>query len=60
MIKFLADMGISPRTVNWLRNRGYDAIHLVEESLETLPDDEILIKARFVNSGFGFWLFASR
>lgn len=46
MMKFLADMGISPRTVNWLKNRGYDAVHLVEEGLETLPDDEILVKAR--------------
>lgn len=30
-MKFLADMGISPRTVNWLRNAGYDAVHVVEQ-----------------------------
>ncbi|WP_414578683.1 DUF5615 family PIN-like protein [Anabaena sp. CCY 9402-a] len=40
-------MGISPRTVNWLKSAGYDAIHLVYEGLERLPDDEILVKARF-------------
>lgn len=45
-MKFLADMGISPRTVNWLRARGYDAIHLIEEGLEKLPDERILMKAR--------------
>lgn len=45
-MKFLADMGISPRTVNWLKDAGYDAIHLVEEGLERLADDEILVKAR--------------
>lgn len=45
-MKFLADMGISPRTVNWLKVKGYDAIHLAEEGLERLADDEILVKAR--------------
>ena len=45
-MKFLADMGISPRTVSWLKSNGYDAIHLVEQGLEKLPDDEILAKAR--------------
>jgi predicted nuclease of predicted toxin-antitoxin system len=29
-----------------LKSAGYDAIHLVEQGLEKLPDDEILIKAR--------------
>jgi predicted nuclease of predicted toxin-antitoxin system len=38
-MRFLADMGISPRTVNWLRASGYEAVHLVEEDLEQLPDD---------------------
>ncbi len=45
-MKFLADMGISPRTVNCLRNQGYDAIHLVEQGLEKLEDEDILIKAQ--------------
>jgi hypothetical protein len=42
-MKFLADMGISSRTVNWLKSQGYDAIHLVEKGLEKLEDDHILI-----------------
>ncbi|MDY6803265.1 MAG: DUF5615 family PIN-like protein [Cyanobacteriota bacterium] len=44
-MKFLADMGISPRTVNWLKFNGYDAVHLADEGLKKLPDDEILVKA---------------
>lgn len=32
-MKFLADMGISPRTVEWLRQQGYDAVHLLDEGL---------------------------
>ena len=46
MIKFLADMGISTRTVQWLRSSGYDALHLQEKGLQRLPDEEVLEKAR--------------
>ncbi|MFW5765891.1 MAG: DUF5615 family PIN-like protein [Coleofasciculus sp.] len=66
-MRFLADMGISPRTVNWLKAAGHDAIHLVEEGLERLADDEILIKARdegrillTVDLDFGYLLAVSR
>jgi predicted nuclease of predicted toxin-antitoxin system len=45
-MKFLADMGISPRTVAWLRQQGYDAAHLSEQGLERLSDEAILTKAR--------------
>ncbi|WGV24985.1 DUF5615 family PIN-like protein [Halotia branconii] len=45
-MKFLADMGISLRTVFWLRSGGYDVVHLRNEDLQRLPDNEILIKAR--------------
>ena len=45
-MKFLADMGISLLTVAWLRNAGYDIVHLREQGLQKLPDDEIVIKAR--------------
>ncbi len=45
-MKFLADMGISLRTVTWLHGAGYDVVHLRDESLQRLPDNEILIKAR--------------
>ncbi len=44
-MKFLADMGISLRTVSWLRGAGYDVVHLREQGLQKLPDYEILIKA---------------
>lgn len=45
-MRFLADMGVSPRTVEWLRQQGYDAVHLIEEGLERLPDKDIIQKAR--------------
>lgn len=45
-LKFLADMGISPLTVEWLRGQGYDARHLHKGGLERLPDPESLEKAR--------------
>ncbi len=45
-MKFLADMGISPRVVSALRERGHEAMHLQDEGLGTLPDGDILAKAR--------------
>ncbi len=45
-MKFLGDMGISPRTIELLREQGYDAIHLVEENLERMTDPLILEKAK--------------
>ena len=44
-MKFLADMGISPKTVALLRALGHDATHLQEQGLERLPDPAILVKA---------------
>jgi len=41
-MRFLADMGISPRTVDFLRDAGHDAVHLVERGLNELGDPEIL------------------
>ena len=46
-MKFLADMGISPHTVSFLQTQGYDAIHLLDQHLEQLPDIEIFEKARY-------------
>ena len=43
-MKFLADMGISPHTVSFLQTQGYDAIHLLDQHLEQLPDIEIFEK----------------
>ncbi|KAM3097858.1 DUF5615 family PIN-like protein [Phormidesmis sp. 146-12] len=45
-MKFLADMGVSPLTVQALSRQGYDAVHLTDERLERLPDSKILAKAR--------------
>jgi predicted nuclease of predicted toxin-antitoxin system len=45
-MKFLADMGISPRTVTFLESLGLDAVHLQEQGLGRLSDPLILRKAR--------------
>ena len=45
-MKFLADMGISPKTRLFLKELGYDAVHLLDEQLHKLPDPAILEKAR--------------
>jgi predicted nuclease of predicted toxin-antitoxin system len=45
-MKFLADMGISPHSVAFLRDLGFDAFHLHELGLDRLPDAEIVAKAR--------------
>lgn len=44
-MKFIANMGISPDTVTFLHNLGYDAIHLDRAGLGRLPDSHILAKA---------------
>lgn len=45
-MKFLADMGISPKTVTFLRGMKHDAVHLCDQGLDRLPDSVILEKAR--------------
>ncbi len=44
-MKFLADMGISQHTVRWLREKGYDSVHLREEGLQRATDEAVLNKA---------------
>jgi len=44
-MRFLADMGVSTRVVEWLRNNGHDAKHLREEGLHRMPNGEIFTKA---------------
>jgi predicted nuclease of predicted toxin-antitoxin system len=39
-------MGVSWRTVEWLRSQGHDAVHLRDEGLQRMPDSEIMVKAR--------------
>jgi predicted nuclease of predicted toxin-antitoxin system len=45
-MRFLADVGISTSTAEMLRARGDDVLHLSEQGLHRLPDDEILALAR--------------
>ena len=45
-MKFLANMGISPVTVAFLRQAGHDALHLHEAGLDSLTDPVIIQKAR--------------
>lgn len=45
-MKFLVDMGISPKTVVFLKNLGYDAVHLLDQGLNQLGDPDILKKAQ--------------
>lgn len=66
-MRFLLDMGISPKTTEHLRSLGYDAVHLRDEQLDRLPDPLIVEKAldegRIIlthDLGFGDLLAASR
>jgi predicted nuclease of predicted toxin-antitoxin system len=61
-VKFLADMGISLKTVAFLHALGHDAVHLADQGLERLPDRDIVAKARqegrillVHDLGFGDW-----
>jgi predicted nuclease of predicted toxin-antitoxin system len=45
-MRFLADMGISPRTVDFLKALQHDATHLHDQNLDSTPDSIILKKAR--------------
>lgn len=44
-MRFLADMGVSQRIVEWLRFEGHDAVHLRDEQLHRLPNGAIFEKA---------------
>ena len=44
-MRFLADMGVRIRVVEWLRNNGHDTKHLREEGLHRMPNGEIFEKA---------------
>lgn len=43
-MRFLADMGVDMRVVEWLRREGHDALHLREEGLHRAADDQIFAK----------------
>ncbi len=48
-MRFLADMGVNIRVVEWLRNNGHDAKHLREEGLHRMANGEIFAKALHEN-----------
>jgi predicted nuclease of predicted toxin-antitoxin system len=48
-MRFLADAGVSLRVVKWLRSAGHDALHLLEEGLASIPDEDVFAKARLEN-----------
>ena len=49
-MRFLADMGVSIRVVDWLRRQGHDSTHLRDEGLQRIPNGEIFAKAASENS----------
>jgi len=46
VIRFLLDMGLAQSTSEFLRSLGHDAIHLRDEGLQRLPDEQIVTKAQ--------------
>ncbi len=44
-MRFLADMGVALRIVEWLRSEGHDAVHLREEGLQRMANGAIFDKA---------------
>ena len=44
-MRFLADMGVAQRVVQWLKAEGHDAVHLRDQNLHRLPNGAILQKA---------------
>ncbi|MGQ0547555.1 MAG: DUF5615 family PIN-like protein [Betaproteobacteria bacterium] len=45
-MRFLADAGISPETVRFLRKLGHDAVHVRELALQRASDQELVELAR--------------
>ncbi len=45
-MRFLADAGISPATVEFLRHQSHDAVHIHSLGMQRAPDREIVDRAR--------------
>lgn len=45
-MRFLADAGISPHTVEFLRQSGHDAVHVRELAIQQAADRDIVDRAR--------------
>lgn len=44
-MRFLCDMCVSLKVVDWLRRQGHDSVHLRDEGLQRLPNGEVFTKA---------------
>ncbi len=44
-MRFLVDACVDIRVAEWLRGQGHDSVHLSEQGLQRLADDEIFRKA---------------
>jgi predicted nuclease of predicted toxin-antitoxin system len=44
-MRFLADMGVAMRVVEWLREQGHNVAHLRDENLQRMPDLDVFRKA---------------
>ena len=45
-MRFLADAGISPRTVDFLLQNGHEAVHVRELGMQRAPDPLVVERAR--------------
>jgi predicted nuclease of predicted toxin-antitoxin system len=45
-MRFLLDMGLAQSTASFLTSCGHDAVHLREQGLQCLADQQIVLKAR--------------
>ena len=45
-MKFLLDMGLAHSTARFLQSQGHDAVHLRDQGLQELSDQDIVVKAR--------------
>lgn len=44
-MRFLADAGVSPKTVDFLKQLGHEAVHVRTLGLERVPDSELVARA---------------
>ena len=49
-MRFLADVGVSPKTVAFLRHLGHEATHARELEMQRAPDSDLVNRARLDDS----------
>jgi len=45
-VRFLADAGISPKTVEFLRANGHDVVHVRDLAMQRASDPQVIDRAR--------------